>query len=135
LVVNHIAGGIENRADAIVFHDLTVKTPTSAFVLAGEIRRRTGAPSVLDLGVHADQFAFQEWSGVLHGLRNIAVRARFETTLKGPLAALATDLRLESTAGSIEGAFVLDTKVQGWHGKGAVNIGRLNLAGWLNRPD
>ena len=28
---------------------------------------------------------------------------------------------------------MLDTKVQGWHGKGAVNIGRLNLAGWLNR--
>ena len=33
------------------------------------------------------------------------------------------------------GTLVLDTTVPGWHGAGTVDVGRLNLARWLNRED
>src|SRR5205814_8920465 len=68
-------------------------------------------------------------------LRNIAVDAAFDTTLKGPVAKLDTALRLQSTAGTIAGSLVLDTTVPGWHGTGTLEIARLNLARWLNRRD
>jgi hypothetical protein len=42
---------------------------------------------------------------------------------------------MQSDAGSVAGAFVLNTTVPGSHGTGAVEVGRLNLARWLNRPD
>src|SRR5436190_21049777 len=134
LTMNHLAGALESAAGAFVFHDLVVQTPTSSFRITGPIRRGD-APTTLDLTVHADRFRFQEWAGVLHGLRNIALDAAFDTKLSGPLTRLATTLRLESTAGAIAGSFALDTTVPGWHGSGEVNVKRLNLAGWLNRRD
>jgi autotransporter translocation and assembly factor TamB len=134
LTMNDVAGALESGPDAFVFHDLAVRTPTSAFTIAGPIRRGA-APTTLGLAVHAERFRFQEWSGVLRGLKNIAVESSFDTTLTGPLARLDTTLRLQSTAGAIAGSFALDTTVPGWHGTGAVDITRLNLAGWLNRPD
>lgn len=134
LTMNHLAGAIENGPGGFVFHDLAVHTPTSAFTVTGPIRRHEG-PASLDLAVHADRFKFQEWAGVIHGLKNIAVDAAFDTTLKGPLTKLDTRLRLQSTAGTIGGSLVLDTTVPGWHGAGTLNVGRLNLAGWLNRRD
>ena len=73
--------------------------------------------------------------GLVSGLRNIAVEASFDVTLRGPLSRLATDLNLQSDAGSVVGAFVLNTTVPGSHGTGAVEVGRLNLARWLNRPN
>src|SRR6185503_20161121 len=39
------------------------------------------------------------------------------------------------SGGSVSGRFTLDTTVPGWHGAGAVDVGRLNLARWLNRAD
>jgi hypothetical protein len=39
------------------------------------------------------------------------------------------------TGGTIAGHFTLDTTVPGWHGAGAVDVARLNLARWLNRAD
>ena len=55
-------------------------------------------PTGLDLDVNAERFAFQEWAGVLGGLKNIAVEGRFHTTLKGPLAKLDTTIDLEAAA-------------------------------------
>src|SRR5206468_4416142 len=69
------------------------------------------------------------------GLRNIAVESSFDTSLKGPVNALATDLQLSGTGGSVKGRLTLDTSVPGWHGAGAVDVSRLNLARWLNRAD
>ena len=35
----------------------------------------------------------------------------------------------------MKGRLTLDTSVPGWHGAGAVDVDRLNLARWLNRDD
>ena len=134
LTMNHLSGGLENGPGGFVFHNLVVRTPTSSFAITGPIRRGD-APTTLDLTVHAERFKFQEWAGVIHGLRNIAVDAAFDTTLTGPLTRLDTTLRLQSTAGTIGGSLVLDTTVPGWHGAGTLDVARLNLAGWLNRRD
>ena len=73
---------------------------------------------MLDLKVRAPRFAFQEWSGVLRGLKNIAVDGSFDTSLKGPVTQLVTNLNLTGTGGSVKGALTLDTSVPGWHGAG-----------------
>jgi autotransporter translocation and assembly factor TamB len=136
LTMKRLSGGIDNGPTAILFDNLMVETPRSQFTLAGRINReKETQPTTLDLKVNAARFAFQEWAGVLNGLRNIAVEANFDTTLLGPLTRLATDLRLQSTGGGIRGAFVLDTKVPGWHGEGAVTASRIDLARWMNKPD
>ena len=111
-----------------------VETPRTTFTLAGRADN-DATPTQLDLHVRAPRFAFQEWAGVLRGLKNIAVEASFETQLKGPLAHLDTTLRLGGTGGSVTGALVLDTTVPGWHGSGALDVDRVNLARWLSRPD
>ena len=89
----------------------------------------------MHLEVNAERFAFQEWAGLLPGLRNIAVESRFTTTLDGPRTALATTLTLTSNGGDIRGAFTLDATAPGWRGTGAVDVRQVNLARWLNRPD
>ena len=68
---------------------------------------------MLDLQVRAPRFAFQEWAGVIRGLQNIAVDAAFETSLKGPVNQLATDLQLTGTGGGVKGQLTLDTSVPG----------------------
>ena len=72
---------------------------------------------------------------MIRGLKNIAIDASFETSLKGPVTALVTDVRLSGTGGGVHGRLTLDTSVPGWHGAGAVAVDRLNLARWLNRDD
>lgn len=113
------------------FDRFAVRTPRSSFALNG----RVGGGRGLDLDARADRFAFQEWSGIINGLRNIAVAARFSTHLTGPEDRLATTIDLDGTGGSVAGALTLNTKVPGWHGAGRVRIGRLDLSRWLNRPE
>jgi autotransporter translocation and assembly factor TamB len=72
---------------------------------------------------------------VLRGLKNIAIDSSFETSLKGPTHALATELRLSGSGGTVRGALTLDTTVPGWRSKGAVDVERLDLSRWLNRRD
>jgi len=134
LSMNRLSGALGNGPGGWFFDKLSIETPRSAFTLDGRVVRGD-RPTELDLTVHAARFAFQEWSGVLRGLRNIAVDASFDTTLRGPLSRLQTDLRLTGTGGSVDGHLTLDTTVPGWHGAGAVNVGKLNLAHWLNNPD
>ncbi|MQA29930.1 MAG: hypothetical protein GEU82_08840, partial [Luteitalea sp.] len=134
LTVNSLSGGISNGRDGWAFNSLTVETPRSRFILDGQVDRRV-SPTVLDLDVNAERFAFQEWAGVLSGLKNIAVEGRFHTTLKGPLAGLDTTLDLDGSGGGVRGSLVLDTTVPGWRGVGGLDIRRLDLARWLNRPD
>ena len=66
---------------------------------------------------------------MLTGLKNIAVEASFDTTLKGPLTGLDTRLALAGTGGSVNGQLTLDTKVPGWHGAGAVDVPVLAIGG------
>lgn len=134
LTVNQLTGTIETGPGGTSLRDLIVRTPRSAFSVTGAVLRGE-KPTELDLQVHAGRLAFQEWAGVLHGLKNIAVDAEFDTTLKGPLDKLDTSLHMQSSGGSIEGVLVLDSKVPGWHGAGTVDVGRLDLARWLNRAD
>jgi autotransporter translocation and assembly factor TamB len=134
LTVTKLAGIFGRGPRGWFFEQLYVQTPRSAFTLDGGIHTET-RPTIIDLHVKADRFAFQEWSGVLRGLKNIAIEASFETSLKGPGAQLETDVRLTGTGGAIDGTFTLDTTVPGWHGSGAVDVDRLNLARWMNRPD
>jgi hypothetical protein len=134
LTMSHLSGIIANGDEGLSFEKLDVQTPRSAFVVDGRVIRG-GAPTSLDLHVKAERFAFQEWAGLVSGLRNLAVESSFDVQLRGPLSRLATDLNLQSDAGSVVGAFVLNTTVPGSHGTGAVAVERLNLAKWLSRPD
>jgi autotransporter translocation and assembly factor TamB len=134
LTMDRLAGIIANGNRGLVFEGLQVKTVRSEFQVDGRVVRNP-APTTLDLRVKADRFAFQEWAGQVGGLRNIAVASAFDVQLRGPLNRLATDLNLHSDAGSVVGAFVLNTTVPGSHGTGAVEVTRLDLARWLNRPD
>src|SRR5205807_4046004 len=54
---------------------------------------------------------------------------------KGPTNGFQTDIQLDGTGGGVRGQLTLDASVPGWHGKGAVDVTRLNLAWWLNRKD
>ncbi len=134
LTMERLAGIIANGRNGWTFRDLGVRTRQSEFTLSGRVDRSV-TPTMLDLQVDARRFAFPEWSPVLPALRNIAVTSAFALRFKGTSAKLATDLTLQSDAGGVQGAFVLDTTVPGWHGAGQVKIDRLNLARWLNRAN
>ncbi|MGE3956389.1 MAG: translocation/assembly module TamB domain-containing protein [Vicinamibacterales bacterium] len=116
------------------FRALHVVTPRSDVTVDGRVDRRQ-SPTVLDLAVTAPRFAFQEWSGVLSGLRNIAVDAAMDVTMRGPPSALTTTLAVRSTGGDVRGTVLLDSSVPGWHASGQVGVQRLDVARWLNRPD
>ena len=133
LSVDPLSGVFGRGPGGWFFERLSVKTARSAFTLDGRVN--STRPTTLDLRVQAPKFAFQEWSGVLRGLANIAVEAGFDTSLKGPVNQLETDLRLAGTGGGVHGHLTLDTTVPGWHGTGAVDVNRLNLARWLNREE
>jgi hypothetical protein len=134
LKVTRLAGGVGTGPEGWTFEQLRVETPRSAFTLDGSVHRAP-PPTVLALSVDADRFAFQEWAGVLTGLKNIAVESSFSTRLNGPLDRLSTELNLQSNGGNIHGTFVLNSNVPGWHGAGTVQVATLDLARWLNRTD
>ncbi len=134
LDMRQLTGRISDGPEGWTFESLRVETPATRFTLNGRIDRSRD-PVQLALKVDAERFVFQEWSGILTGLKNIAIDAEFETRLDGPLANLATDLNLRSNGGTVRGSFVLDTTAPGWTGDGGVDIERLQLARWLNRPD
>jgi hypothetical protein len=134
LTVTSLAGTFGRGPTGWFFQGLRVETPRSAFTMRGVINSEVH-PTLLDLQVTAERFAFQEWAGVLHGLQNIAINSAFDTSLKGPTNALATTLRLAGNGGNVRGQLTLDTTVPGWRGKGMVDVERLNLARWMNRED
>ena len=134
LTVTSLTGAFGRGPGGWFFENFAVQTPRSAFTLDGTADNDLD-PTVLDLRVRAPRFAFQEWSGVIRGLKNIAIDASFDTSLKGPLTQIETDLRFTGNGGSVKGRLALDTTVPGWHGAGAVDVERLNLARWLSRPD
>src|SRR6476659_3205929 len=134
LRINQLTGSISDNADGWLFDHLLIDTPRSHLILDGRVDRRT-PPVRLPLRVDAERFAFQEWSGILTGLKNIAIESQFNVQLDGPLAALQSDLTLRSNGGTVKGGFILDTTAQGWQAKGAVDVEGLNIADWLNRAD
>ena len=134
LTVNPLHGAFGRGPGGWFFEELSVKTARSTFTLDGRVDNSV-KPTSLDLRVRAPRFAFQEWSGVLRGLTNIAVDSAFDTSLKGPVNQLDTDLRLTGSGGAVHGRLTLDTSVPGWHGTGAVDVEKLNLARWLNREE
>jgi len=135
LTLSKLSGALGNGPGGWLFERLTVETPQTSIVVDGRISRGDAPPRRLGMTVTASRFAFQEWSGVLHGLRNIAVEGPLNATLSGPLSALITDIQLDGTGGAAAGRVTLDTTVPGWRAAGAVDLRRLNLARWLNRPD
>jgi hypothetical protein len=134
LTVTTLSGGIGNGAGGWTFDNLRVQTPRTAFTLHGRVVKGEHQ-TTLDLRVRAERFAFQEWAGIIHGLKNIAVEASFDTRLQGPLSRLDTGLQLSGTGGAVGGALVLDTTVPGWHGNGRLDVVRIDLARWLSKPD
>ncbi|HEX7139702.1 MAG TPA: hypothetical protein VF219_17755, partial [Vicinamibacterales bacterium] len=134
LSLTKLSGALGNGPGGWLFEKLTVDTPRTTLVLDGRISR-SGSPARLGLTANASRFSFQEWSGILPGLKNIAVEGPLQTTLSGPLAQLVTDVQIDGTAGAASGRVTLDTTVPGWHAAGAVDVRRLNLARWLNRGD
>jgi len=134
LSIADLSGSFGDGPQGFFFNRFSVDTPRSSFMVDGRIVRGD-APTHLDLRVRATQFAFQEWSGIIHGLKNIAVDAAFETTLSGPLAKLETDLQLRGTGGSVRGRLTLDTTVPGWHANGVADVAALNLAPWMNNGE
>jgi autotransporter translocation and assembly factor TamB len=134
LSLTKLSGALGNGPGGWLFEKLTVETPRTTLVLDGRVSR-SDAPTRLGLTATASRFAFQEWSGVLPGLKNIAVEGPLQTTLSGPLSQLVTDVEVEGTGGSATGRVTLDTTVPGWRAAGTVELKRLNLARWLNRAD
>jgi autotransporter translocation and assembly factor TamB len=134
LTVNRLTGAISSGRDGLTFSDLTVQTPTSAYAFAGRVIRNV-TPSVLDLHVKAERFSFQEWSGVIREIRSINVDAAFEATLKGPLAALDTNITLQSNGGDVRAALVLNTTRPGWSGSGSAGLTHFDVARWFSLPD
>ena len=134
LSVSPLSGVFGRGPNGWYFERFSVNTARSSYALDGTIDTAVH-PTALNLQVRATRFAFQEWAGVIRGLKNIAIEASFDTSLKGPVDRLATDLRLSGTGGGIKGTLTLDTSVPGWHGAGAVDVDRLNLARWLDRAD
>jgi len=134
LSVNPLSGIFGRGPNGWFFERFSVQTARSTYSLDGTINTEV-KPTVLNLEVRAPRFAFQEWAGVIRGLTNIAIDASFDTSLNGPVNQLSTDLRLTGNGGAIKGQLILDTSVPGWHGAGAVDVERLNLARWLNRAD
>ena len=134
LSVTKLTGGFGRGPHGWFYDRFVVQTPRSRFTLEGGVNNEV-KPTNIDLHVKADRFTFQEWSGVLRGLKNIAIEASFDTSLKGSPAKLATNLTFKGNGGDISGAFTLDTTVPGWHGAGAVDVDRFNLARWMSRPD
>ncbi|HEY7286258.1 MAG TPA: AsmA-like C-terminal region-containing protein, partial [Vicinamibacterales bacterium] len=135
LALTKLSGALGNGPGGWLFEKLTVETPQTTLVLDGRISSGASAPRRLGLTANASRFSFQEWSGVLPGLKNIAVEGPLQTTLSGPLSQMVTDIQLDGTAGAASGRVTLDTTVPGWHAAGAIDIRRLNLARWLNRAD
>jgi autotransporter translocation and assembly factor TamB len=136
LSVNPLSGRFGRGPNGWFFDAFSVRTARSQFTLDGTIKPvREGVPTLLDLRVRAPRFAFQEWSGVLRGLKNIAVESSFDTALKGPTNAIETDLKLAGTGGDVAGHLTLDSSAPGWNGKGAVDLTRFDLARWMNRAD
>jgi autotransporter translocation and assembly factor TamB len=134
LSMDRLAGGLSNGPGGWTFDRLDIRTPRSALVVTGKVDRST-TPSTLGLHVDANRFTFQEWQGVLGGLRNIAVESSFNLTMTGPTSLLATDLTLHGTGGDIRMNVALNTAVPGWHGKGDATVSHVNLARWLNHDD
>ena len=134
LSVNPLTGVLGRGPNGWFFERFSVHTPRSAFTLDGGVDN-SADPTTVSLQVRAPRFAFQEWAGVIRGLKDIAIDASFETSLKGPVNRIATDLQLAGTGGSVKGQLTLDTSVPGWHGAGAVDVDRLNLARWLDRAN
>ena len=134
LTMTRLTGAIASDARGLSFDRFSVATPGSAFTLDGRVDR-TPPPTRLDLRVRAARFAFQEWGGVIHGLRPIAVVAAFDADLRGPLDRLGTNLRLRSPSGDIRAGLVLNTAVPGWRASGTADTSRFNLADWIERPD
>jgi autotransporter translocation and assembly factor TamB len=136
LSVDPLSGRFGRGPNGWFFDGFKVRTPQSHFTLDGTIRPGPeGVPTVLDLKVVAPRLAFQEWSGVLRGLKNIAVETSLDLSLKGPTNGFVADVALAGTGGNVRGRVTLDTSVPGWLGRGAVDIARLNLARWLNRRE
>ena len=134
LTMTRLTGALESDARGLSFDRFSVTTPATAFTLDGRIDR-TPPPTRLDLRVHAPRFAFQEWGGIIHGLRPIAVTAAFDAELGGPLDRLDTNLRLQSASGGVGATLVLNTAVPGWRAAGTADLSRLNLAHWIGQPD
>src|SRR5256885_5677050 len=133
LTVTGFSGKLGQGAEGWFFDRLSVQTPRSAFNFTGKVFIGDH-PTTLDLAVHAAPFAFQEWSGVLTGLKNIAVDASFDTTLKGPLTRLDTRLDLAGTGGSVQGQVPPDTQVPRCAGAGAGGAAPIQPPRWLDRP-
>ena len=90
LSVNPLTGTLGRGPNGWFFERFSVQTPRSAFTLDGGVNN-AASPTTIDLQVRAPRFAFQEWAGVIRGLKNIAIDASFETSLKGPVTRLETD--------------------------------------------
>jgi autotransporter translocation and assembly factor TamB len=134
LSVNPLSGRFGHGDHGWFFEKFAVRTAQSSFTLDGTVDN-VATPTVLDLRVAADRLAFQEWSGVLNGLQNIAVTTTLDVSLKGPVNTLATNLRLAGNGGTVSGRVTLDTTVPGWHAAGALDVGRIDLARWLNHAE
>jgi autotransporter translocation and assembly factor TamB len=134
LRLENLSGSLTIEPGGLDFRELTLETPRSQFAFSGSVSRGT-SPTVLNLNVHADRFAFQEWATIVPGLSNISIESSFDASLQGPLEHLSTTFDLMSNGGDMQGDIVLDNSVPGWHGGGTVTLDRFDLAPWLDRPD
>ncbi|MGC4083466.1 MAG: AsmA family protein [Vicinamibacterales bacterium] len=134
LTVTNMSGVVGSAESGWSFRSLHVVTPRNDLTVDGTTDRRQ-TPSTLNLQIDAPKVAFQEWAGVMPGLRNLAVEAALNATLQGPPEAMNTSVDLKSTGGDVSAQLVLDTVAPGWHARGRAAVKRLDLSRWLNQPE
>ncbi len=134
LTISQLTGSIGNGPDGWDLSNLHVDAPASQLVVDGKIDRRP-SPSVLSLKVKADTFSLPEWAPVVPVLSRMAITSAFEARLSGPVDRLPIDLTLRSNGGDVKGQVVIDTSTPRRGFEGSLDLGRLDLAPWLDRPD
>jgi autotransporter translocation and assembly factor TamB len=134
LAMERLAGDWSVGPQGWEFDNLSVRTPRSAFAVSGRVNRDT-QPVSLDLHVEAARFAFQEWSPVVNGLKNLDVECSYSLALAGPVNKLSTDINLHSKSGDVQTSLVLDTRAPGWHAAGRGSVADFDISHWINKPD
>jgi autotransporter translocation and assembly factor TamB len=128
LALNSLAGVITVGGDDVAVERLAVRTAESSLSLRGTVEDYLGRPR-LDVAISADKLTPRELGGFVPALATVRVQPAFELIARGPLDALATELRVRSDAGTLDAKLVADAEGADRALRGEATVGELDLNG------
>lgn len=131
LTLSRLVLDVEGTPTTVNVKDLRATTERSTVTLAGWVRQLTTAPN-LDVRLTADRLALGEIGAFVPQLAGHPLTPQVELQARGPLDALAVDLRSTSDAGTVESAIVADVQAPSYGVQGDVGVQRVNAAQLLN---